>query len=253
MIAQIILLCRCDGTVRHRMMKLYPTTRYSFCSNLHSLYAYFFALTILCFAAATHAAPENLARPSVTVEWTELLPNEDLRLLESIPQVDHESLSDEQLAQDAPAEGLNSNTSAFEDQVAKAIADSKQEIENKKSGRDWRDALKSTKVRPEFNNKRIRIAGYIVPIEYDDNQVITEFFLVPYFGACIHVPPPPPNQLIYVKHPKGFTLPDLYTPFWVDGTVVIETQENELGLSAYSMRNIKLERYEEPEEPEFLN
>jgi len=48
-------------------------------------------------------------------------------------------------------------------------------------------------------------------------------------------------------------LPDLYTPFWVDGTVVIETQENELGLSAYSMRNVKLERYEEPEEPEFLN
>ncbi len=234
-------------------MKLYPTTRYSFCSNLHSLFAYFFALTILCFAAATQAAPENLARPSVTVEWTELLPDEDLRLLESIPQVDHESLSDEQLAQDAPAEGLNSNTSAFEDQVAKAIADSKQEIEDKKSGRDWRDALKSTKVRPEFNNKHIRIAGYIVPIEYDDNQVITEFFLVPYFGACIHVPPPPPNQLIYVKHPKGFTLPDLYTPFWVDGTVVIETQENELGLSAYSMRNVKLERYEEPEEPEFLN
>lgn len=228
-------------------MKLYPTTHYSLC-------AYFFALTTLLLTASTHAAPENLARPAITVEWTELLPDEDLRLLESIPQVDHESLSDEELAQDAPAEGFNSNTSAFEDQVAKAIAESKQALaEEKKSGRDWRDALKSTKVRPEFNNKRIRIAGYIVPIEYDDNQVITEFFLVPYFGACIHVPPPPPNQLIYVKHPKGFTLPDLYTPFWVDGTVVIETQENELGLSAYSMRNVKLERYQEPEEPEFLD
>lgn len=228
------------------MMKLYP-------NNFYPLYSYFFALTILFFTAAIHAAPENLARPIATVEWTELLPDEDLRLLESIPQIDHESLSDDQLMQDLPAEGFNSNTSAFEDQIAQAIADSKQEIADKKSGRDWRDALKSTKVRPEFNNKRIRIAGYIVPIEYDDNQVITEFFLVPYFGACIHVPPPPPNQLIYVKHPKGFTLPALYTPFWVDGTVVIETQENELGLSAYSMRNIKLERYEEPEEPAFLN
>lgn len=234
-------------------MKLYPLTRYSLCLNLHSLYVHFFAMTILSFAAATYAAPDNLARPAVTVEWTELLPDEDLRLLESIPQVEHDSLSDEQLQQDVPAEGLNSDISAFEDQVAKAIADSKQSIEDKKSGRDWRDALKSTKVRPEFNNKRIRIAGYIVPIEYGDNQIITEFFLVPYFGACIHVPPPPPNQLIYLKHPKGFTLPDLYTPFWVEGTVVIETQENELGLSAYSMRNVKLERYEEPEEPAFLN
>ncbi len=210
-------------------------------------------LALLFFAQVIYATPENLARPATTVEWTDLLPDEDLRLLESIPQVDHESLSEEQLALDTPVNGLNSSTLSFEDQIANAIADSKQSIEDEKSGRDWRDALKSTKVRPEFNNKRIRIAGYIVPIEYDDNQVITEFFLVPYFGACIHVPPPPPNQLIYVKHPKGFTLPDLYTPFWVDGTVVIETQENELGLSAYSMRNIKLERYEEPEAPEFLN
>lgn len=233
------------------MMKLYPTSFFSLCSNFHSFAAYFFAMAIVFFAAAVHAVPENLMRPAVTVEWTELLPDEDLRLLESIPQVDHESMSEDELALDSPADGFN--TSAFEDQIAKAIADSKQSIEDKKSGRDWRDALKSTKVRPEFNNKRIRIAGYIVPIEYDDNQIITEFFLVPYFGACIHVPPPPPNQLIYVKHPKGFTLPDLYTPFWVDGTVVIETQENELGLSAYSMRNVKLERYEEPEEPKFLN
>lgn len=58
------------------------------------------------------------------------------------------------------------------------------------------------------------------------------------------------NQLIYVKNPKGFTLPELYKPFWADGIVVIETQGNELSLSAYSMRNVKLERHEEPE---FLN
>lgn len=198
------------------------------------------------------SAPINLMRPAVTVEWTELLPDEDLRLLESIPQVDHESLSDEEIAQDTPPTGFDS--SAFENQIAQAITEAKKNLEDeKKSGRDWRDALKSTNVRPEFNNKRIRIAGYIVPISYNEQQIVTEFFLVPYFGACIHVPPPPPNQLIYVKHPKGFTLPDLYTPFWVEGTVVIETQENELGLSAYSMRNVKLERYEEPEEPEFLN
>jgi hypothetical protein len=229
------------------MMKLYPTTGYSLCS-------YFFVLTMMVSAPAIYAVPENLIRPAVTVEWIELLPDEDLRLLESIPQVDHESMSEDELALDSPVDGFNTDTSAFEDQVASAIAESKAALNDKGDGvRDWRDALRSTNVRPEFNNKRIRIAGYIVPIEYNEKQVITEFFLVPYFGACIHVPPPPPNQLIYVKHPKGFTLPDLYTPFWVEGAVVIETQENELGLSAYSMRNVKLTRYEEPEEPEFLN
>lgn len=211
-------------------------------------------LSLLVFSSAAHAVPEHLMRPAVTIEWTELLPDEDLRLLESIPQVDHESMSEDELALDSPVDGFNTDMSAFEDQVANAIAESKQALaDENKTGRDWRDALKSTNVRPEFNNKRIRIAGYIVPLEYDEQQVITEFFLVPYFGACIHVPPPPPNQLIYVKHPKGFQLPDLYTPFWVEGTVVLETQENELGLSSYSMRNVKLIRYEEPEEPEFLN
>lgn len=236
------------------MMKLYPTTLYALCSSFLSLASYFFVLTILFFATAVYAVPEHLMRPAVTVEWTELLPDEDLRLLESIPQVDHESMSEDELALDSPVDGFSADTSAFENQIANAIAESKQALEDeKKSGRDWRDALKSTKVRPEFNNKRIRIAGYIVPIEYNEQQVVTEFFLVPYFGACIHVPPPPPNQLIYVKHPKGFQLPDLYTPFWVDGIVVIETQENELGLSSYSMRNVKLTRYEEPEDLKYLN
>lgn len=221
-----------------------------------------FASSMFVFASWVIAAepannkkiPEHLIRPAVTVEWTELLPDEDLRLLESIPQVDHESMSADELALDTPTNGLNANNSAFEDQVAQAIAGSKQSLEDeKKSGRDWRDALKSIKVRAEFNNKRIRIAGYVVPIEYSDQQVITEFFLVPYFGACIHVPPPPPNQLIYAKHQKGFQLPDLYTPFWVEGTVMLETQENELGLSSYSMRDVKLTEYKEEAESEYLN
>jgi hypothetical protein len=214
---------------------------------------------VLAEPAADKKIPEHLSRPATTIEWTDLLPDEDLRLLESIPQVDHESLSPEELAMDTAPSGLkpnsafeNNGSSAFENQITKAIADANKQVEDNKQ-RDWRDALTSTRVRPEYNNKRIRLAGYIVPIEYNDQQVITEFFLVPYFGACIHVPPPPPNQLIYVKHPKGFQLPDLYTPFWVEGTVMLETQENELGLSSYSMRDVKLTEYKEEAEPEFLN
>ena len=50
---------------------------------------------------------------------------------------------------------------------------------------------------PAMNGARIRIPGFVVPLENQRNQ-ITEFLLVPYFGACIHVPPPPANQLIHV-------------------------------------------------------
>lgn len=225
-----------------------------------------FTLSVFLFSSSLTLAeqitskkiPEHLSRPAVTIEWTDLLPEEDLRLLESIPQVDHDSLSADELAMDTAPNGFKSNSfedgenSAFESQITKAISDANKQVSENKQ-RDWRDALTSTRVRPEYNNKKVRIAGYIVPIEYNDNQVITEFFLVPYFGACIHVPPPPPNQLIYIKHPKGFQLQELYTPFWVEGTILLETWENDLGLSSYSMRNVKLTEYKEEAEPEYLN
>ncbi|MGL4829805.1 MAG: DUF3299 domain-containing protein, partial [Vibrio sp.] len=51
-------------------------------------------------------------------------------------------------------------------------------------------------VRTELNGSRVKIPGFVIPLEGDD-QKVTEFLLVPYFGACIHVPPPPPNQIIY--------------------------------------------------------
>ncbi len=57
------------------------------------------------------------------------------------------------------------------------------------------------KVRNELNGSKVKIPGFVIPLEGDD-KAVTEFLLVPYFGACIHVPPPPPNQIIYVKFKK---------------------------------------------------
>jgi hypothetical protein len=88
----------------------------------------------------------------------------------------------------------------------------------------------------ELDGRKGRIAGYIVPIETDDEGNLTSFFLVPYFGACIHVPPPPPNQIVYAKLAKPIPVPDMYAPQWVDGTLVIERTDNELGASAYTMK-----------------
>ncbi|HTU52118.1 MAG TPA: DUF3299 domain-containing protein, partial [Acidobacteriaceae bacterium] len=53
-----------------------------------------------------------------------------------------------------------------------------------------------------LSGKRVSIPGFMVPLE-DDLDVVTEFLLVPYAGACIHVPPPPPNQIVYVKMNKN--------------------------------------------------
>jgi len=68
-----------------------------------------------------------------------------------------------------------------------------------------------------LNNKDIRIPGYLLPLEYADNKVITEFLLVPFFGACIHTPPPPPNQIVHVKSKQGFKSAGLFQPVMVEG------------------------------------
>ncbi len=57
-------------------------------------------------------------------------------------------------------------------------------------------------VNQKLDNQEVRIPGFVVPLEGDAKK-ITAFLLVPYFGACIHVPPPPTNQVVYVSYPKG--------------------------------------------------
>ncbi|CAM3052521.1 DUF3299 domain-containing protein [Vibrio rarus] len=65
-------------------------------------------------------------------------------------------------------------------------------------------------------NKTHRLAGFITPIEMQGNKV-TQFFLVPTAGACIHTPPPQPNQIVLVDYPQGIELVSLQTPVWVEG------------------------------------
>jgi len=206
--------------------------------------------SLLAFLALLLSSTTVLAEksPVKTIDWTELMPEEDLQLLMSMPQVDHEGLSDDELREDTTGTTLRGSGSSFEDDVAAAIG---QAMQVEKPGeRTWRDALVSTRVRPEFDNTTIRLAGYVVPIDFDDNEVITSFFLVPYFGACIHVPPPPPNQIIFVRYPKGFTLENLYTPFWITGRLKVETIENDMALSSYSLNATQLVEYQEGDIPE---
>jgi hypothetical protein len=82
-----------------------------------------------------------------------------------------------------------------------------------------------------------------VPVEYDADQNVTAFFLVPYFGACIHVPPPPPNQIIFVTNKQKIKGDMIYSPFWISGTLTTETMSHDLAKSAYSMKADKIEEY----------
>ncbi len=166
----------------------------------------------------TLVASFNLAASEVkTIEWTDLMPEEDLKLLQQMPEVQHD------YSQPSPFD----DNYQGDDPVAQ----------------QWQQILTSAKVRQEFNNTKVRIPGFIVPLEFDAEQNVTSFFLVPYFGACIHVPPPPPNQIIYMHGAKNLKADMIYSPFWISGTLITETMTHDLGQAAYSMAVDKVEEY----------
>ena len=90
------------------------------------------------------------------------------------------------------------------------------------------------RVRPEMNEKIVRIPGFIVPLDFEQRQSVTRFLLVPYFGACIHEPPPPPNQTIYAEFEPGYDLESFWQPFWIEGKIFVNRVEEDLATALYT-------------------
>jgi hypothetical protein len=97
----------------------------------------------------------------------------------------------------------------------------------------------------DLNGVRVRIPGFIVPLEGDEVGSVTEFFLVPYFGACIHTPPPPPNQIVFVTVDKAFPLESMWEPFWIEGAMRTEETSTALGVAGYALKASKIDVYKE--------
>ena len=109
----------------------------------------------------------------------------------------------------------------------------------------YRRAFSPTDVNPAMDGQKIRIPGFVVPLEFGEEQTISQFFLVPYFGACLHMPPPPPNQIILVDAPEGVQMTAIYEPFWLEGEVSTVITDNGMAKSAYTMQLNKLSPYRE--------
>jgi hypothetical protein len=92
----------------------------------------------------------------------------------------------------------------------------------------------------ELDGKRVRIGGYVVSLDFDATKV-REFLLVPFVGACIHVPPPPANQIVYVKSEAGFEVSGMFDPVWVTGTLKATTAHTGLAEAGYSLVAEKVE------------
>ncbi|MGH8382082.1 DUF3299 domain-containing protein [Pseudomonas sp.] len=156
----------------------------------------------------------SLARAELAeTDWLELMPKSDQKALELMPEIDHSS-----------PEAMGTFTDKGGMKQSKGLP----------------AVMYSSKTVAAMDGKQIRLGGYPVPLETDAKGNSTLFFLVPYPGACIHVPPPPPNQLVLVRYPKGLKLDDIYTPLWVNGTLKVEQVSNDLADAAYAMDAAKV-------------
>ena len=110
-----------------------------------------------------------------------------------------------------------------------------------------RQNLPNAPVVAALDGQLIRLPGYIVPLEVSEDGRTTDFLLVPYFGACIHVPPPPSNQIVHVTSKEGVKLDELYQPYWIVGAMQVKASTSELADAGYQMDAQKIVVYELPE------
>jgi hypothetical protein len=179
----------------------------------------------LCFQASSAIArPDADPAPKETasngpgtgvteLEWDTLIP---------------EDWSPEKLMDEYNADELNDN-----DPRAQELMEKLQEL--------WREAPVVT----ELDGKHVKLPGFVVPLEMDEES-IGEFLLVPYYGACIHVPPPPANQTVHVVTAKGHAYQgQLFDTVWVTGELKVEHSTSDLAEAGYRIQGATVEPYEE--------
>ena len=149
-----------------------------------------------------------------TIEWIDLLPPDDLEALLNPPEYLTE------IEDGSPEDSIQSQLR----NKVKANADDR-----------YQQALQSEKIVASMDGKKIRIPGFIVPLEFENEEMVIQFFFVPFFGACLHLPPPPPNQIILVDFPEGVPLKSLYTAFWISGELKTSLIEKDIATAAYTM------------------
>ena len=166
-------------------------------------------------------APLLVCAEPKEVDWLDLLPAADYQAMLDMPELDHGN------GNGPDTNGDFTTSLRQEDNKLPAV-------------------MYSTTVVAEMDQQEIKIGGYPVPIESDANGRYTQFFLVPYAGACIHVPPPPPNQIILVNYPAGMDLSDIYQPLWIEGVLRVSQTSNQLADASYELDADQVGLYDGP-------
>lgn len=111
--------------------------------------------------------------------------------------------------------------------------------------REMRELWDTAPTRTDLHGVRVRLPGYVVPLDSAEPGKLTQFLLVPYFGACVHSPPPPANQIVQVtlKSPGNWRTMDVV---WVQGVLSTQRQDSAMGVSGYALAAEVVEAYRPP-------
>ena len=121
--------------------------------------------------------------------------------------------------------------------------DTQAQANHEGSEQNWVQPELDAPVVEALNGQSVSLPGFVVLLE-GDSEVITEFLLVPYFGACIHVPPPPPNQIVHVTVKGGVPIESLYDAIVVTGVISTETWSGEIAQVGYKMKAVGVAPFE---------
>lgn len=187
-------------------------------------------LLLLLFSALAQAeAPRQL-------KWEDLAPrlsaadNPFAKLsLDQIEALVDIAVARERRARDLPvSEPEAARERAAADKLKKAGVDVDHLLARRQEVAEKQRALANA-VNPAIDGKTVRLPGYVLPLEFSGKQV-TEFLLVPWVGACIHTPPPPPNQIVHVVADKPFDVSGMYDAVWVTGRMAARAGRKSLQL-----------------------
>ncbi len=164
-------------------------------------------------AAQNAPAQQAAAQPPRTISWEDLVPPEGR--LESV------------LGEGGVPLSLSDDDPLAQEMMAKLE-------------KMYRDAP----VARQLDNTSVRLAGFAIPLEVVDGKV-TSLLLVPYFGACIHEPPPPSNQIVYVKIPSGARIERAFDVVWVTGTLRTVANATRYAQAGYTLEGRSVAPYRE--------
>ncbi|MDH5926259.1 hypothetical protein BCT35_06045 [Vibrio lentus] len=173
---------------------------------------------VLSVLSLTAVSLPTYANTAVALEW------QDLNSAAQEVTLEMPDLTDQQMRL---LQGVIAMSASKEEQVQQQAVEFKETLKEQGINADEVIALRdeymqtmkasAEAITTEFDGKKVRVPGFIVPLEFSEGMTATEFLLVPVAGACIHMPPPPANQIVKVSFPEGFQVQNVQYPVWVEG------------------------------------